>query len=382
MVGLKRIVVAVLCGTGLAAPASASAAPSGGAYASVPATIRSVSCMAACGGVDAAKAGSVLRVRGSSMGDVAKIVFLGGRGNADDVVAPVLKARHKSVDVAVPPRALSGRLRALNGDGARSRMSRAVVSVVSGEGGGGPLDVKVIGRRVFYDAARQARVDLLAREPMSVAVTVVRAIDGATVIGWPLALEPGVVSSVRWDGRVAGVAQPPGRYEFRVAPSVPVSGAVAASAPGGPAAGAFDLVDHIFPVRGRHNYGEGQAVFGAGRSGHVHQGHDVFAACATPMVAARGGVVKINQSHSAAGNYVVIDGEGTDIDYAYMHLRDRSPLAKGTRVLTGQLIGHVGDTGDARGCHLHFEMWSGPGWYTGGAPFDPLPFLQAWDAYS
>jgi murein DD-endopeptidase MepM/ murein hydrolase activator NlpD len=51
-------------------------------------------------------------------------------------------------------------------------------------------------------------------------------------------------------------------------------------------------------------------------------------------------------------------------------------------VRTGQPIGFVGDTGDADGCHLHFEMWSGPGWYTGGSPFDPLPSLQAWDRVS
>ena len=48
--------------------------------------------------------------------------------------------------------------------------------------------------------------------------------------------------------------------------------------------------------------------------------------------------------------------------------------------MTGQSIGDVGMTGDATACHLHFEMWGGPGWYTGGAPIDPLPFLKAWDA--
>jgi murein DD-endopeptidase MepM/ murein hydrolase activator NlpD len=65
-----------------------------------------------------------------------------------------------------------------------------------------------------------------------------------------------------------------------------------------------------------------------------------------------------------------------------MHLREPAPVARGARVLTGQAIGRVGDTGDANGCHLHFELWSGPGWYTGGAPVDPLPFLKTWDAYS
>ena len=65
-----------------------------------------------------------------------------------------------------------------------------------------------------------------------------------------------------------------------------------------------------------------------------------------------------------------------------MHLRERSPLKKGARVLTGQVIGEVGHTGDATACHLHFEIWTGPGWYTGGEPIDPLPSLKAWDAYS
>jgi murein DD-endopeptidase MepM/ murein hydrolase activator NlpD len=50
--------------------------------------------------------------------------------------------------------------------------------------------------------------------------------------------------------------------------------------------------------------------------------------------------------------------------------------------MTGQIIGAVGRTGDATACHLHFEMWSAPGWLTGGQPFDPLAFLKAWDVYS
>ncbi|HVF78326.1 MAG TPA: M23 family metallopeptidase, partial [Solirubrobacteraceae bacterium] len=326
--------------------------------------------------------GSVLRVRGTAMRDVAKIVFLGSKGNEDNVVARVLKVRRDSVDIAVPERASSGRLRAVNKDGARSRASQATVSVAQRAAGSGALDVQIVGRTVFYDAARPARVDLLAREAMDVTVVLVRVADGAIVQGWPLALAPGVVSSVQWDGRVAGAAQPPGRYEFRVTPAAPEAGAVAAAVPATLATAVFNLVDHKFPVRGAHTYGEGEAAFGAARDGHSHEGHDVFARCGTPLVAARGGVVKLNRFQSAAGNYLVIDGDGTDVDYAYMHLRDPSPLAKGARVLTGQPIGHVGDTGRARGCHLHFELWSGPGWYTGGTPTDPLPSLLAWDAYS
>lgn len=369
------------CGAGLIAPATASAG-SGGAFASAPATIRSVSCVKGCATAGAAKPGSLLRVRGRGMREVARIVFLGGGGHADNATVRVSRARRDSVDVRVPDKATSGRLRAVNGDGARSVASRAVVSIQRGGGSSAALDARVVGRRVYLDAARPARVDLLARRAMLVTVALVRVIDGAVITTWPLALAPEAVSSITWDGRVEGAAQPAGRYEFRVFDGGPGPGAVAASAPAALATGGFDLVDHIFPVRGRHSFGSGRAAFGAQRNGHTHQGHDVFARCGTPMAAARGGVVKLNTFERSAGNYVVIDGEGTDVDYVYMHLRDRSPLAKGARVLTGQRIGHVGDTGDAHGCHLHFELWGAPGWYTGGAPIDPLPFLKLWDAYS
>ncbi|MEA2194183.1 MAG: hypothetical protein QOG42_617, partial [Solirubrobacteraceae bacterium] len=150
LVELKRSVVVMACGAGLVAPASASAGP-GGAYASAPATITSVSCVAGCASADAAKPGSLLRIRGTEMRDVAKVVFLGGGGHADNATVPVVRARRKSVDVIVPENAPSGRLRAVNADGARSEASRAVVSVQRGAGSSAALDVRVIGRRVYYD---------------------------------------------------------------------------------------------------------------------------------------------------------------------------------------------------------------------------------------
>ena len=53
-------------------------------------------------------------------------------------------------------------------------------------------------------------------------------------------------------------------------------------------------------------------------------------------------------------------GEG--IDTMYAHLREPASVQKGDRIHTGDPIGYVGDTGDADGCHLHFEEWSAPGW--------------------
>jgi murein DD-endopeptidase MepM/ murein hydrolase activator NlpD len=376
----------VLCGFGLAlgacAPAlGATAASSGGAFPSEQPVIAAVACIARCPSIEAVRSGSLLRVRGTAMGDVRKVIFLGARGAADDVVVAALRARVKSVDALVPAKALSGPLLAVNADGAQSLPSRTAMSIQAATARDGPLDVRVVGRRVFLAAARPARIDLLARQPLNVAVALVRLSDGAVVQGWPVGmLVPGVVRSVTWDGTAAGVAQPTGRYEFRV--SNQPAGAQAAQVPAALATGAFDLVDHKFPIRGKHTYGTGIAAFGALRSGHTHEGQDVFAACDTPLVAARGGVVKLNQSEAKAGNYLVIDEAGTGVDDVYMHLRDPSPLKKGAPVTTGQLIGAVGDTGDATACHLHFEMWNAPGWYTGGQPFDPLPALKLWDAYS
>ena len=146
-----------------------------------------------------------------------------------------------------------------------------------------------------------------------------------------------------------------------------------------PDPGAFQFLRHEFPVRGPHYFGEFAARFGGGRG---HQGQDVFAACGTPLVAARGGKVEAKQYHVRAGHYLVIDGYKTSMDYAYMHLRDAALVRDGQRVRTGQLLGYVGQTGRASGCHLHFETWTGPGWYTGGSPIDPLPSLLSWDRAS
>jgi murein DD-endopeptidase MepM/ murein hydrolase activator NlpD len=193
---------------------------------------------------------------------------------------------------------------------------------------------------------------------------------------------PGEVQTVKWTGIDGGAVAPEGRYMFLLS-VVDAAGASAKSAGAvNPQRDAFDLHHHIFPVRATHNYGQSGARFGAGRSGHTHQGQDVLANCGVKLVAARGGVVKYKGYQGNAGNYIVIDGDHDPIDYAYMHLAQPSPLSSGDRVYTGQQIGIVGDTGDATACHLHFEEWSAPGWYDGGSPFDPLPDLQAWDAFS
>ncbi|HEX2392036.1 MAG TPA: peptidoglycan DD-metalloendopeptidase family protein [Solirubrobacterales bacterium] len=193
---------------------------------------------------------------------------------------------------------------------------------------------------------------------------------------------PNVADQIRWDGTAAtGRPAPNGHYSFRIAPQT----ATAAARRSTTAASlqlSFAFYGYAFPVLGQHEFGMGAGRFGAPRSGHTHQGQDVMAACGTPLLAARGGAVQYAGYEGNAGNYIVIDGKGTADDFMYAHLAEPSPLQTGDTVRTGQPIGIVGDTGDAQGCHLHFEMWGPPGWYEGGSPFDPLPYLEKWDAYS
>jgi murein DD-endopeptidase MepM/ murein hydrolase activator NlpD len=191
-----------------------------------------------------------------------------------------------------------------------------------------------------------------------------------------------VPNTIRWDATTAeGKAARNGHYSFRISPQIAAPAARKAT-PSTSLSLAFTLYGYAFPILGSHEFGMGAGRFGAGRSGHTHQGQDVMAACGTPLIAARGGTVQFAGYQYAAGNYVVIDGKGTPNDFMYAHLAEPSPLHSGDTVRTGQPIGIVGDTGDATACHLHFEIWGAPGWYEGGAPFDPLAELEKWDRYS
>jgi murein DD-endopeptidase MepM/ murein hydrolase activator NlpD len=193
---------------------------------------------------------------------------------------------------------------------------------------------------------------------------------------------PNVPYRIRWDGTTnEGRPARNGQYSFRIGPQSPAPYARRATASTSLSL-SFTFYGYAFPVLGTHEISLGAGRFGAARSGHTHQGQDVMAACGIPLVAARGGRVQYSTWDDNAGNYVVIDGKGTPNDFMYAHLAEPSPLKVGESVRTGQPIGLVGDTGDAQGCHLHFEMWGPPGWYEGGSPFDPLPELEKWDRYS
>jgi murein DD-endopeptidase MepM/ murein hydrolase activator NlpD len=230
-------------------------------------------------------------------------------------------------------------------------------------------------QQAFFDGTRRIRFrySFDASRRLDLVIRVVHAGSGRPVRRWIVHdVTPGREHEQRWDGRRTNRDVPSdGAYEFLVGP-VGHRGA---------GAGDFEFHDHAFPVLGSHTYGD---PFGDPRSGgRVHEGQDLPAACGTPLVAARGGRVRAEgYSDALYGHWVLIDGLATRHDYFYAHLQSPSPLAEGDRVRTGERIGEVGMTGNARSefCQLHFELW--PDGYHNGSPVDPAPSLHAWDAFS
>lgn len=388
--------ITAIAAAALTLPASAAAqtpASLGGVSASPPPAVAAVGCQAACRGLQRATAGATIRVTGTSLTGATTVVFLGRRGRRDDVFARTTTTSETSAEAIVPARARTGPVRVIGADGQPSKATTRRLILGPGALRGAPmLQAKVDARTVFLDGQTKPTLTFFVggRSPSQLRVDLLRDGVGDPVATWsPGPLPGGSVQTIAWDGALAPVPPPEGRYTFRVTVTGGAAARVATSRPSArpgsvpTATSGFVLLAHAFPIRGPHEIGRGPAqIFGAGRTGHTHQGQDIFAACGTPLVAVSSGVIRYRAFQSAAGNYLVLRADGDGTDYAYMHLRDPALVGRGARVTTGQLLGYVGDTGDAQGCHLHFEKWPAPGWYTGGAPVDPLADLQTWDTPS
>jgi murein DD-endopeptidase MepM/ murein hydrolase activator NlpD len=103
-----------------------------------------------------------------------------------------------------------------------------------------------------------------------------------------------------------------------------------------------------------------------GRSA-LHTGLDFQADPGTPILAAAGGVVVVQDYHPAYGNMVEID-HGNNLITRYAHA-SATYVKKGDLVKRGQKIAAVGSTGRSTGPHLHFEVLAD------GTPQDPQKFL-------
>ena len=144
---------------------------------------------------------------------------------------------------------------------------------------------------------------------------------------------------------------------------------------------------YYFPISHTDNIDYGQTH-------HDYPATDIFAPCGSDMVAVTNGVIqemsRVDKWDPATDDPAVRGGlfislVGDDgVRYYSAHLRDILPgLVPGSRVHGGQVLAHVGDTGNAKGlgCHQHFGMSPpcGPGeWSIRRGTFYPWPYLDSW----
>lgn len=144
----------------------------------------------------------------------------------------------------------------------------------------------------------------------------------------------------------------------------------------------------IFPVVGTVSYGDD---FGAPRSGgRTHEGNDLMGKKLMPLVAAVDGIVSFINYPEATWGYAVGIRDSEGYDYWYLHVNNDNPgtddgkgdgffayapdIQPGNKVVKGQLVGWMGDSGDAEATspHLHFEIHD-----PSGTAFDPFASLKA-----
>jgi murein DD-endopeptidase MepM/ murein hydrolase activator NlpD len=146
---------------------------------------------------------------------------------------------------------------------------------------------------------------------------------------------------------------------------------------------------HIFPLQPTW-----AASFAEGTASHGYPATDIFAVVGTKFVAVTNGVVNFvsykdtwDPAHDdpavRGGLSVAIIGDD-GLRYYGSHLSAiAAGIAPGVRVKAGQLLGLVGNSGDARTTlsHLHFGI-SRPttpeDWKARRGQVDPFPYLQAW----
>ena len=142
-------------------------------------------------------------------------------------------------------------------------------------------------------------------------------------------------------------------------------------------AAVYSIQQHVdasleFPVPGRDRHAVGSSFGVARDSGRRrHEGIDIFAPRRTPVIAAVDGWVTRQTTNRLGGNVVWLWAPSRRLSLYYAHL-DEQAVTPGDRVAAGDVIGYVGNTGNARGTapHLHFGVYVS----LAGA-VDPFPFI-------
>ena len=143
------------------------------------------------------------------------------------------------------------------------------------------------------------------------------------------------------------------------------------------------LQHYVFPVAGPASFGDS---YGAARSDvSWHHGDDIFAPLGTPVVAVSDGTLnRVGWERLGGWRLWVRDRLANEFYYAHLSGYTGTAL-RGTRVRAGQVLGFIGDTGDAFGTpfHLHFEIHPRSLLslrYDGAV--DPTTYLQHWQRLS
>jgi len=136
---------------------------------------------------------------------------------------------------------------------------------------------------------------------------------------------------------------------------------------------------YVFPVYGATSYVDTYGAFRADTG--YHHGDDIFGRLGQPLLACADGTIFSVGWNKIGGNRLwLLDQQGNQFYYA--HLSAFSTLAvDGAHVKAGQVIGFMGNTGDAEGTpvHLHFEIHPVSLLYLGyDGAVDPTPYLDAW----
>ncbi|MGO1474981.1 MAG: M23 family metallopeptidase [Psychrobacter sp.] len=110
---------------------------------------------------------------------------------------------------------------------------------------------------------------------------------------------------------------------------------------------------------------------GARSQGRTHEGVDIFAPRGTPIQATTQGIVSKVGENTLGGRVVMIIGPGGAGHY-YAHLEDYADIAPNDWVNAGDIVGYVGDSGNAKGTptHVHYGI------YINGSAVNPYPLLR------
>ncbi len=378
----SRATIAIALSAGVACAAAAPALAGGGGgigggggVGTPPAPrVGDVACAAKCAGLRSGVVGSKVAIRGKHLSQIRKVQFEGRKHRV--TVRPDSRSK-SALKATIPEGSKTGTVRVVDAyrQHATSSKKVRVLRHLPPASTFKLLKASAGPKKAFFRAGQSPSLTYLfsARKAVDLRIDVVREGTGGDIVSSKVKrnVKPNSGQKFTWDGlNDKRRPAPNGAYRFRI---TPLNG-------GGTETdrdARFRFFQYRFPLpHGHHTYGDG---IGAGRG---HEGQDIMTKCGNKIVAAGGGKVYFRKYQAGgAGNYVVINTYGGR-SMVYDHLLHPAVVHKGQHVHTGQKLGLVGRTGDATACHLHFELWSKPGWFQGGHFTNPTDDLKRWDKWS